>query len=574
MEGKIFQWSSLNLKKSLSLSFIAAFAVSLFAVAPLSLAAANDYTVTGGNPLSLPSPGATSATLPTVTLTDAGGDDFTNDPETLQVNLNTVSYPGVVFDTTVTTATIAGTCGYTTGGTVNYTNSDQRATFTISGGTNCANTETITIAGLKVKTLYASAAPGAAPLVNVDNVTTAAGTPVATSNNVNIIVSANTLASTNVQPNSLNRGSNVNITATFTTTNYIPTNGMILIGFGPGFDVTNVSNATCPLMDGTFDVTQSSQVVTIARNGDIPAPPGAYTCTFTGITNPVVNGTTGLYSIKTTYDTTPTHIMDSDPAVTADMIVSPSGGTSGVNGGGSYVWTPDGVSTGNAVVTSSSTSDTSTTNLATPPAVEPTPPTAEVTVDETPVVVEAPEEVIPASPFIDIKGHFSESFVNKLYFWKVVQGRTATMYEPDAKLTRAEMLKIALLLFKYQDVLDEKAVNPFTDEKGWWDMYAAAGKEAGIISGYSDGSFRPNSFVTRAEAAKILTVASKKMKNKDAKAAPFTDVMQDAWYAPYVNFLYENGVVSGKTKEMFAPNDSITRGEMAKMGVNLYELKI
>ncbi|MDF2379356.1 MAG: hypothetical protein P1V18_04005, partial [Candidatus Gracilibacteria bacterium] len=164
---------------------------SLLTSVPQAQAAADDYTVSGGNPGALPDVGAAAVSLPTLTLTDVGGDDFTNDPETLRIEINTTNYPNVVFDQTITTAevTIGGSCGFTTDDSVTF-NSATQVDIAVSAGTSCSDTETITIAGLTIQTIFAATAPGAAALVIVDNETTSDGAPVSTSDTVNLAVSA------------------------------------------------------------------------------------------------------------------------------------------------------------------------------------------------------------------------------------------------------------------------------------------------------------------------------------------------------------------------------------------------
>lgn len=177
------------------------------------------------------------------------------------------------------------------------------------------------------------------------------------------------------------------------------------------------------------------------------------------------------------------------------------------------------------------------------------------------------------SPFSDVIGHFSKGFVEWLYDNEIVQGRSATTFEPDSPLTRAEMVKIALLTFGYDIGTEPSTVAAFgdTDSTAWYSTYVAAAKQEGIVGGYEDGTFRPNAPVTRAEALKIILTAAAKSVD-GAPASPFTDVPQSAWFAKYVNFAFAQGVVSGKTETTFDPNGNITRGEMAKIAVKTYDL--
>ncbi|SES10526.1 S-layer homology domain-containing protein [Gracilibacillus ureilyticus] len=97
--------------------------------------------------------------------------------------------------------------------------------------------------------------------------------------------------------------------------------------------------------------------------------------------------------------------------------------------------------------------------------------------------------------------------------------------------------------------------------------------EAGIITGYEDGTFRPERQVERAEAAVMLS----KILGYDADSATsagFTDVAADAWYANYVNVLANDGVIAGFEDNTFKPSDSLTRAEFATLVVQAYGIEI
>lgn len=88
--------------------------------------------------------------------------------------------------------------------------------------------------------------------------------------------------------------------------------------------------------------------------------------------------------------------------------------------------------------------------------------------------------------------------------------------------------------------------------------------DRGIINGMNDNTFAPNNNITRAEFITLLA----KMDNinvNNHKAQNFTDVPANAWFNPYVDWAAKNGITSGTTATTFAPNDNITREQMAVM---------
>ena len=81
------------------------------------------------------------------------------------------------------------------------------------------------------------------------------------------------------------------------------------------------------------------------------------------------------------------------------------------------------------------------------------------------------------------------------------------------------------------------------------------------LYGYPNGSFGPNSQMTRAEAAQMFYNL---LLNKDIPViTSFNDVADGAWYAPAVNVLASLGIIKGVGNNEFAPNRAITRAEFA-----------
>ena len=92
----------------------------------------------------------------------------------------------------------------------------------------------------------------------------------------------------------------------------------------------------------------------------------------------------------------------------------------------------------------------------------------------------------------------------------------------------------------------------------------------GVINGYTDGSFKPNGTVTRAEMAKMIyTIRSGG--NSDASAysgisTSFTDV-NGHWAAGYIKYCQTMGIIAGRNAKTFDPNGKVTVAETAKMAL-------
>ena len=111
----------------------------------------------------------------------------------------------------------------------------------------------------------------------------------------------------------------------------------------------------------------------------------------------------------------------------------------------------------------------------------------------------------------------------------------------------------------------------FTDIENHWareDIVFAASR--GLFSGTSDTTFSPDMSLSRA----MFVTALGKLAgiNPDSyKKGKFTDVAMDAYYAPYVNWAAQSGIVSGTSETTFAPNSNITREQMAVIMNNYME---
>ncbi len=92
------------------------------------------------------------------------------------------------------------------------------------------------------------------------------------------------------------------------------------------------------------------------------------------------------------------------------------------------------------------------------------------------------------------------------------------------------------------------------------------------INGYSDGTFRPDSIISRAEAAAILSRLSESFNEDQYYANGFSDVNPHVWYANYVGFGSQNGMIKGYEDGSFLPDGQITRAEFAALIVRFKAL--
>ena len=178
---------------------------------------------------------------------------------------------------------------------------------------------------------------------------------------------------------------------------------------------------------------------------------------------------------------------------------------------------------------------------------------------------------IRTSRFPDVsRSSWYNQYVEVLRQAGVIHGTVAGNFEPGRDLTRGELVKIALNTFSIE-VASSVSSNPFRDvsRRSWAAPYIQKAKSLGIISGYADGTFRPNDKINRVEALKILLLASGL--EIEGGYMNFPDTTSGAWYQRYVALAQSLGIVSGYPDGTFGPGNSIKRSEMAKIAVKTLE---
>jgi hypothetical protein len=178
----------------------------------------------------------------------------------------------------------------------------------------------------------------------------------------------------------------------------------------------------------------------------------------------------------------------------------------------------------------------------------------------------------------DLAGHWSETYVVKAIELGFVSGYPDGTFKPDNAVTRAEFTKMAVdalgILGADAQLSDESGA--FGDIVGHWaEQYIKAATLAKVIMGVGDNTFAPDGLIERQDAVTILArwIASQNDALADAGYdAAFADADLIGDYArEAVEQLAKAGVISGKGNGLFAPTDTLTRAEAAKLLVALLE---
>lgn len=144
---------------------------------------------------------------------------------------------------------------------------------------------------------------------------------------------------------------------------------------------------------------------------------------------------------------------------------------------------------------------------------------------------------------------------------KIVSGYNDGTFKPQNAVNRVEALK-----FIYEGI-NERVYSgylPFSDvdRKAWYGKYLYTAYDKGVVSGYNDGTFKPTQVVNKAEFYKLLFNGMGVEVEKNVKVKPFEDVEIDSWYAPYVAYAKELKILDPDLKK-FKASSGMTRGEVA-----------
>ena len=152
--------------------------------------------------------------------------------------------------------------------------------------------------------------------------------------------------------------------------------------------------------------------------------------------------------------------------------------------------------------------------------------------------------------------------LNKKDHYAYIVGYPDGTVQPQGNITRAEVATIFFRMLTDQSRNEFwKQTNSYSDVNAgdWFNNAISTLANAGVLSGYPDGTFRPNAPITRAEFTKIAASFFEKLSFTINN--PFNDVKDDDWFYKFVMAAYEGGLINGYPEGDFRPNANISRAE-------------
>ncbi|WP_264454813.1 S-layer homology domain-containing protein [Paenibacillus polymyxa] len=189
--------------------------------------------------------------------------------------------------------------------------------------------------------------------------------------------------------------------------------------------------------------------------------------------------------------------------------------------------------------------------------------------------------------FIDISGHWAQQDITRLATRLLVTGTDSTAstasatrerdlanmhFEPEGQVRRSELAAMLVRVLGLERT--DRTLTSFDDvlTESWYADSVRTAAAAGLINGYADGSFRPDTPVSREELAVITERALRFAGNTEEHTGEVSESisvsLSDAqeistWAAPAVKTLSGLGIMKGDEKGCFGPDTSVTRAEAA-----------
>ena len=170
-----------------------------------------------------------------------------------------------------------------------------------------------------------------------------------------------------------------------------------------------------------------------------------------------------------------------------------------------------------------------------------------------------------------ISGHWAETQIKEWANIGYISGYPDGTFLPDNSITRAEFLTLVNKIFKFENKTNINFIDVRPDY--WAYSEIQKGISAGYVSGDKNGTFRPDDFITRQEAAVIINklldnteITENKPNFKDAY-----DI--DEWAKNSVDIVYEYGILLGFPNGTYRPKKYMTRAEAVSALKRLTEIK-
>lgn len=165
-----------------------------------------------------------------------------------------------------------------------------------------------------------------------------------------------------------------------------------------------------------------------------------------------------------------------------------------------------------------------------------------------------------AAQFNDIRGHWAEAQINNWVSKGLVKGYSNGTFKPNSEIKRAEFMALVNRAFGFTKTADIEFSDVSTDD--WYSQDISKAQAQGYISGYGDNTARPEEPITRQEVAVILGRILK-LQELASSAYKYSDNIKMAdWGIGYIGAISSLGYIKGYSDNTFKPDNNATRAEV------------
>jgi hypothetical protein len=175
--------------------------------------------------------------------------------------------------------------------------------------------------------------------------------------------------------------------------------------------------------------------------------------------------------------------------------------------------------------------------------------------------VDEPIEDTTVVSFSDISGHWAEANIRQAVSNGIVKGYEDGTFKPRNTVTRAEFSVMLMNAWKAQGEGSELTFTDTAQIGAWAKKAVAQAVQAGIVAGYTDGTFGPNAEITRAEMALMVAKVLGSPIERSTETGFADDEDIPVWAKGSIAYMNQSGIIQGKGNNIFAPHDHATRAE-------------
>ena len=187
-----------------------------------------------------------------------------------------------------------------------------------------------------------------------------------------------------------------------------------------------------------------------------------------------------------------------------------------------------------------------------------------VDVTENDITVLEADEIKTSNLFSDIDGHWAKEWIESAVKIGFVSGYEDGTFKPERTITRAEFS--TMLNNAIQIEITEKLNFSDVRESDWFYNEIQKSVAAGFFSGYENNTFRPNNPIKREEVAKVVAgaITTGNIDGEGATLLKDYNTIQE-WAKESVNTVYNKGYILGYPNKTYMPSKALTRGEAVKI---------